>query len=126
MRQKKLFALPVYVLAVLTVYSIAYADDGEKENLSTTYKVVKTITIPETNLSGVFDISWVDSQRHQYYLTDRGAPTANPAIAARIDVIDTRHGTFLYSIKLPLPITGNGVVAIGKSGDDDEEEGGGE
>src|SRR5712692_2452007 len=67
------------------------------------YRLLSTISIPG-NLSGGFDISWADSEAGRYYLADRGTKS--------IDVIDTKHDTFLYAI--PLHAAGNGVVAIRK------------
>jgi len=75
------------------------------------YRLLSTISIPG-NLAGGFDISWVDSEAGRYYLADRGTTS--------IDVIDTKHDTFLYAI--PLQAAGNGVVAIHKSNDDDADE----
>src|SRR5579864_9146817 len=124
MKLKKPFAVPLLVLAGLALFTSVSADDSNKDKLGP-YKVLPTIPIPDTALSGVFDISWVDSEHSRYYLTDRGHVNATPPVPSRIDVIDTKHDTFLYSIQLPVPVTGNGVVAINKS-DDDEDEGGGE
>jgi hypothetical protein len=121
MNYKKLVAVPMLVFAGLAQFATAFADESNHDKLGP-YQILPTIVIPDTALSGVFDISWVDSDQSRYYLTDRGNVTGNPPVPARIDVIDTKHDKFLYSIKLPLPVTGNGVVAIHKS-DDDEEEG---
>jgi len=67
-----------------------------------------------------FDISWVDSETGRYYLANRGDGTLTPPVGPSISVIDTRRNKFLYAI--PLSNAGNGVVAIHR-GDDDEEEG---
>src|SRR5260370_20450009 len=120
MKHKKMFAVPLLVLAVLALFAAAYADDSDKEKLGP-YKLLTTITIPE-GLVG-FDISWVDSEAGRYYLANRGNATVVPPVGPTIDVIDTRHDKFLYSI--PLSSAGNGVVAIRKSGDDDAEDEGG-
>src|SRR5215831_18795982 len=81
------------------------------------YRQIATITIPG-NLSGGFDISWADAVSGRYYLADRGTTS--------IDVIDTKHLQYLYSI--PLAAAGNGVVAINNPHDDliDDPETGGE
>src|SRR5215467_3466862 len=71
------------------------------------YRQIATITIPGS-LSGGFDISWADAVAGRYYLADRGTTS--------IDVIDTKHVRYLYSI--PLHATGNGVVAIPNPHDD--------
>jgi hypothetical protein len=114
---KKLFALPLLVLAVLAVFAAASADDSNKNKLIP-YKLLTTITIPG-GLTG-FDISWVDSEAGRYYLADRGNATAIPPVPPRIDVIDTEHDSFLDSITLP---TGpNGVVAIHRTGDRPEQD----
>ena len=62
------------------------------------YRQVGTIAIPGS-LSGGFDISWVDAVAGRYYLADRGTTS--------IDVIDTKHLRYLYSI--PLHAAGNGA-----------------
>ena len=111
MKHKKMFAVPLLVLAVLALFAAAYADDSDKDKLGP-YKLLTTITIPE-GLVG-FDISWVDSEAGRYYLANRGNATAVPPVGPTIDVIDTRHDKFLYSI--PLSSAGNGVVAFRKSG----------
>jgi hypothetical protein len=71
------------------------------------YRQIATISIPG-NLAGGFDISWADSVAGRYYLADRGTTS--------VDVIDTKHLTYLYSI--PLAAAGNGVVAIPHPHDD--------
>lgn len=71
------------------------------------YRQVATIAIPGS-LSGGFDISWVDAVAGRYYLADRGTTS--------IDVVDTKHLRYLYSI--PLHAAGNGVVAIPNPHDD--------
>jgi hypothetical protein len=107
------FALLLFAVAVLTLSPPAKAQADKDDHGP--YKYLGTITIP-TGLVG-FDISWVDSESGRYYLADRGNATATPAVGPTIDVIDTEHDKFLYSIPLSSP--GNGVVTIHKSGDDD-------
>src|SRR2546425_315278 len=113
MKPKKLFALPLLVLTVVAVFAAAYAEDSDKLG---PYKLLTTIDIPG-GLTG-FDISWVDSEAGRYYLADRGNATATPPVLPRIDVIDTKHNKFLFSI--PGFAGGNGIVAIHGAGDDDE------
>jgi hypothetical protein len=84
----------------------AHAD--EERHLGT-YHFITTVKVPG-DLAGGFDISWVDSDRGRYYLTDRGTTS--------IDVINTRKNAFVTAI--PLHAAGNGVVAIRSSADDDE------
>jgi hypothetical protein len=71
------------------------------------YRQVSSILVPG-NLSGGFDISWVDAVLGRYYLADRGTTS--------VDVIDTKHLKYLYSI--PLAAAGNGVVVIPNAHDD--------
>jgi hypothetical protein len=98
----------------LALFAVAHADD-DHDRLGP-YRLIATVPIPG-NLSGGFDISWVDSEAGRYYLADRGSKS--------IDVIDTKHNKFLYAI--PLRAAGNGVVAIRKSDDDEgDSEGAGE
>jgi hypothetical protein len=118
MKHKKLLALPLLVVAVLALFVRVYADDSDKDKLGP-YKQIATIAIPGGLTS--FDISWVDSEAGRYYLADKGNAKAVPPVPPRIDVIDTEHDKYLYSI------TGfvgpNGVVAIRKSTEDGEGEG---
>jgi len=116
--KKKLFALPMLAIGVLVLCATAYAQDSDKDKLGP-YRLLTTITIP-SGLTG-FDISWVDSQAGRYYLANRGNATAVPPVGPSIDVIDTERNKFLFAI--PLSTAGNGVVAIHRVGDDDEEEG---
>lgn len=109
--------LALLVPAALTLFKVAYADDSDKDKLGP-YKLVTTISIPG-DLTG-FDISWVDSESGRYYLADSGNAAATPPVSPRIDVIDTEHDKFLYSI--PLSTRPNGVLTIRKVGDDDEED----
>ena len=115
---KKLLVMLVLALSVLAMFAVAYADDSERDPLGP-YKLLTTITIPEGLVGN--DISWVDSTAHRYYLANRGDATVTPPVGPTVDVIDTKHNKFLYSI--PVSAAGNGVIAIGKSEDDDEEEG---
>src|SRR5205814_3215601 len=111
---RKLMPMSLTLGAALVLFVSARAADDP----GAAYKLLTTITIPG-GLNG-FDISWVDSKSARYYLADRGNATATPPVPPRIDVIDTRHDKFLFSI------TGfagpNGVVAIHGSGDDDESD----
>jgi hypothetical protein len=117
MKHKKLITLSLLVPAALTLFKVAHADDSDKDKLGP-YKLVTTISIPG-GLTG-FDISWVDSESGRYYLADRGNAAATPPVTPRIDVIDTDRDKFLYSI--PLSTGANGVVAIRRVGDDDEQD----
>src|SRR5215471_5387383 len=104
MSQKKGFSWSFVGLAVLAVFTVA----STASSAPVVYRQVATITIPG-NLSGGFDISWVDAVAGRYYLADRGTTS--------IDVIDTKHLRYLFSI--PLNAAGNGVVAIPNPHDDD-------
>ena len=118
MQSKKLFALPLLALTVFTVFAAASAEKShkDKDKRRITYRLLTTVAIPG-GLTG-FDISWVDSEARRYYLADRGNATATPPVPPRIDVIDTKHNKFLFSI--PGFAGPNGVVAIHGAGDDDE------
>jgi len=118
MNHKRLFALPVVVFAVTLLALFAAARAEEDHDKLGPYTLMTTIPIPG-DLIGGFDISWVDSEAGRYYLADRGNATAVPPIAPRIDVIDTKHNKLLPS--LPMLFAGNGVVAIRKSNDDDDD-----
>jgi hypothetical protein len=123
MTQTKGIPLALLVPAALMMFVAARADDDHNEGPSSTYKKVTTIPIPD--LVG-FDISWVDSESARYYLADRG--TADPMHPTpRIDVIDTDNNRLLDPIPMPndahgMPIAGNGVVAIHRTGSDDEDD----
>ena len=114
MPQTKRISLALLAPAALLVFVAARADDDHNEKLST-YKKVTTISIPD--LVG-FDISWVDSESARYYLADRG--TGNKPATPRIDVIDTDKNRLLDPI--PLTTAPNGVVAIHRTGSDDDED----
>jgi hypothetical protein len=114
MLQTKRIPLALLVPAALMVFVSARADDDHNEKLST-YKQVTTISIPD--LVG-FDISWVDSESARYYLADRG--TGHTPATPRIDVIDTDKNKLLDPI--PLTTAPNGVVAIHRTGSDDQED----
>lgn len=121
MPQTKRIPLALLVPAALLVFVPARADDDQNEQPST-YKHVTTINIPD--LVG-FDISWVDSESARYYLADRG--TGNTPATPRIDVIDTDKNRLLDPIPMPkdangMPIAPNGVVAIHRTGSDDDED----
>ena len=90
----------------LALLAVARAD----EELGAYKQFVDTIKIPG-DLVGGFDIAWVDSEAGRFYLADRGTTS--------IDVVDTKHNTFLYAI--PLHAAGNGVLSIRKSNDDEDE-----
>jgi hypothetical protein len=114
MNHKRPFALSVKVFAVISLALFAAAGATLYARVAA-YRQVATISIPG-NLSGGFDISWADSVYGRYYLADRGNATAVPPIAPSVDVIDTKHLQYLYSI--PLAAAGNGVVAIHNPHDD--------
>ena len=129
MRQRRPFALPVFVCALvapLTVATAAYADD--EGNLGP-YRKIATIQVPSgfpfvsfappSPLNGGFDISFVDSGSGRYYVTDRGNPATG--VSPGIDVLDTRHDKFLFPI--PLTTTVNGVLVYHGEGDDGEDSG---
>src|SRR6266702_3159576 len=95
MQPKKSFVLPLLALTVFTVFGAASAEKSHKDK-RTSYRLLTTVAIPG-GLTG-FDISWVDSEARRYYLADRGNATATPPVPPRIDVIDTKHNKFLFSI----------------------------
>ena len=105
--KRKIFTFPSLFIAVFSILVVAYAQDPVKDKLIP-YKLMTKIDIPGGPTS--FDISWVDSEVSRYYLADRGNASTTPPVPPGIDVIDTKHNQFLFSI------TGfvrpNGVVAI--------------
>src|SRR5215467_9781230 len=103
MKQTKRFIVPIVGFVLLAVFAAALVELHAND----AYRQVATIKIPG-NLSGGFDISWADAVSGRYYLADRGTTS--------IDVIDTKHLQYLYSI--PLHAAGNGVVAIPNPHDD--------
>jgi len=104
MSQKQVFSWSFVGLAALAVFAVGGAVLSAPMD---EYRQVATILIPGS-LSGGFDISWVDAVAGRYYLADRGTTS--------VDVIDTKHVRYLYSI--PLAAAGNGVVAIPNPHDD--------
>lgn len=82
--------VPVFLGALVAL--LAGSASFAQEELGP-YKLLTTIDIPG-NLSGGFDISWVDSASERYYLSERTTVKGR----GRIDVIDAEHDRFLYSI----------------------------
>ena len=119
MKKKELFTLCALGLALLGSSASAYAQNSD--NNKPGYKLLTTISNIPGNLAGVFDISWVDSETGRYYLTTRGVTTVTPPVGPSVTVIDTEHDKYLFSIPLSTP--GNGVFAIHRVGNDDEEGG---
>ena len=68
--------------------------------LPNSYQLLTTIPIPG-NLTGGFDISWVDTAGGRYYLADRGTGS--------VDVIDAERDQYLYSIGGFVGSKGRGV-----------------
>jgi hypothetical protein len=116
-KKKELFTLCALGLALLGSFATAYAQNNNKPD----YQLLTTISNIPGNLAGVFDISWVDSETGRYYLTTRAVPPVAPKPS--VTVIDTENDTYLFSI--PLPTSGNGVVAIHRVGDNDQGNGSG-
>jgi DNA-binding beta-propeller fold protein YncE len=107
MKRSKSIAFPSLLVAGLALSVTATAQNRQLPN----YSKIATITVPG-NLSGGFDISWVDSANQKYYLANRVGKGGG-----RIDVIDTRTNTYLYSIPGTKGEVGFvGVVGPGKSG----------
>jgi hypothetical protein len=107
MTRTKSIAFPSLLVAGLALSVSAIAQNRQLSN----YSQIATISIPGGLTS--FDISWVDSTNQRYYLADRGGAKG----AGRIDVIDTRTNTFLYSIPQTKGQVGFvGVVGPGRSG----------
>ncbi len=84
MKNIKLLAVPLFVVAVLILFAVSSANGVGP------YTQLPTITIPG-NLASGFDISWVDPVSGRYYLADRTTGV--------VDVIDAEKGTYLFSIK---------------------------
>jgi len=93
-----LLLLVVLVPALLLVPSSSRADEDGTVRMSGdgTVRFLAAIPVPgtDTNTTGgsmyVFDISWVDSNTHRYYLADRSN--------AVVDVVDTARGVFVKQI----------------------------
>jgi hypothetical protein len=65
-RMKSKLFVPLFVVGLLAL--VAGAVSFAKEELGP-YQLLTTISIPG-NLSGAFDISWVDSASERYYLSE--------------------------------------------------------
>jgi len=107
MKPKKSFTGLLMGVALLAAFAMAGVALNAQLGV---YRQVALITVPG-NLSGGFDISWADAVSGRYYLANRGG-----TIPPSINVIDTKHLKYLYS--LPLAAAGNGVVAINNPHDD--------
>lgn len=105
MRSSMTFSVSGLALLLPVLALPAFAQQGQPV---AGYQLLRTIKLPG-GLAGN-DISWVDSANARYYLADRGNATASPAIAPRVDVIDTENAEFITSISLPA--AANGIVAV--------------
>ena len=106
MKQTKVFALPVSILAVLVLFAVAHAGDSDNDKLGP-YKQIATIPVPSGLVfpGGGFDISWVDSESGRYYLADRGNPGSKcsglvpaAAVGGRL-VVEIAHRTDLPMLR---------------------------
>src|SRR5712691_6188071 len=99
--------------AVATLVSFGSADAACSFTppLTTETECLTAVQIPGNALRS-FDISWVNAQRGEYYLADRSN--------AGIDIIDTRHNTFVRTIPgfVGIKLTGAGTVNNTISGPD--------
>src|SRR6476469_8986729 len=103
MKFKKHFAIPMLVMAVLALFAATYAAYADSTDKLIPYKQIATVTVPSGLVfpGGGFDIAWTDSSTNRFYLADRGNSKANPAVPPGVDVISTKHPTFLFEIPLP-------------------------
>src|SRR5579862_5100327 len=88
MNHKSVFALPLFVVAVLGLSPVGSAQVSTLPD----YQLITTIQVP-SNLAS-FDISWIDQGSQKFYLADRGTGKG----LGVIDVIDTQTNQFLYTI----------------------------
>jgi len=95
MNHREVFVLPVVFAATAFLPAGAFAQPN--------YQLVTTIAVPG-GLAG-YDINWVDPGSERYYLADRTATKGT----GRIDVVDTRNMTLLYTI----PSTKNEIGFVG-------------
>lgn len=79
--------LLLVLLPALVLTGTARADDDRRTEGPV--KLLATVPVPGKPLV-VFDISWVDQPSQLYYLADRSNAT--------VDVVDTRHNTFVKQI----------------------------
>jgi hypothetical protein len=101
MKYRLRFAIPALVLAVAALFAFSFADDK-----GGSYETLPIIPVAG-NLSGGFDISWVDSATGRYYLSDR---TSTPG-TGRVDVVDAKTDLFLFSIGGFAGNTGNRLTS---------------
>jgi hypothetical protein len=91
MTRKRSIAVALLFLVLLPALALmgtARADDDRRTEGAV--KLLATVPVPGNPLV-VFDISWVDQHSQLYYLADRSNAT--------VDVVDTRHNTFVKQIK---------------------------
>ena len=119
MKHQRRFVTPIFVLAAFALFAAADAAYAGGDKLGP-YQQIATVSVP-SGLAGGFDISWVDSTAGRYYLADRGNAAASPPVPPGVDVLDTKHPSFLYEILLPSSLGTNGIVAIHGAGDGNEQ-----
>jgi hypothetical protein len=121
MKPRNRFAFFTACLAfTLVLFTAAYAVYADAPDKLIPYKQIATVEVPSGLAfpGGGFDISWVDSTTGRYYLADRGNTASTPTVPPGVDVLETKHPSFLYEIPLPDSGGTNGVVAIHSGGDD--------
>src|SRR5579862_6659189 len=118
MKLKKRFAMPVLALAVLALFAATFAVYADSTDHLIPYKQIATVTVPSGLAfpAGGFDIAWTDASTDRFYLADRGNSTAS--VPPGVDVISTKHPSFLFEIPLPTSGGTNGVLVFHGSSDD--------
>lgn len=86
MKRENLYAI-VVAMSALSTHASAQV------SILPDYQQIATSPVPGGLTS--FDISWVDPSTNRHYLADRASTKKG---SGRIDVIDARQNTFLYTI----------------------------
>src|SRR5579863_9685751 len=117
---KKRFAIPMLLLTVVALFAATYATYADSTDKLIPYKQIATVTVPSGLAfpAGGFDIAWTDASTDRFYLADRGNSKANPPVPPGVDVISTKHPSFLFEIPLPTSGGTNGVLVFHGSSDD--------
>ena len=124
MKLKKRFAIiSVLVLAAVALFGATDAVCADSTDKLVPYKQIATVTVPSGFVfpGGGFDIAWTDSSTDRFYLADRGNSIANPPVPPGVDVLSTKHPTFLFEIPLPDSGGTNGVLVFHGSSDNNDQ-----
>jgi hypothetical protein len=119
MKLKNSVAVPILVVFALALFAAVFA--AFADNLSP-YQQIATVSVPSGFAfpGGGFDIVWADSSAGRVYIADRGNTLKTPAVPPGVDVISTKHPSFLFYVPLANSGGTNGVLVFHDDDNDDQ------